>query len=190
MPPSSASPEKPKAQKAAIQSEKESKNGEGSVTASIPSDQGEAGSSASNEEVMKSLIEEAGKMLKSMSVEEPRKVKEEDRGAEKLIQLQRQLDALTMASVKVMRLTKVGWHGQRGLVDSGATHALRGRRPRAKIEMYPTVEVQLAGGQSKMMHLSPQGILIGSPEIEPILCMGALTTCLGCSISRLRRVLR
>ena len=45
------------------------------------------------------------------------------------------LDVLTKASVKVMKLTRVGWHGRRGLVDSGATHAPRGRRPRKKIEM-------------------------------------------------------
>ena len=107
----SSSPEKPKAQKAAIQGEKETKTktGEGSVQPRSLLIK------VKQVQVMKSLIEEAGRMLKGMTVEEPRKIKEEARGAEKLAQLQRQLDALTKASAKVMRLTKVGWHGQRGL---------------------------------------------------------------------------
>ena len=135
----SSSPEKPQAQKAGVQVDKEAKGAEGSATASIPSDAEEAGSTASNEEVMKSLIDEAGKMLKGMPVQESRKV-EEERG-DKLQQLQKQLDALARANVKVLRLTKLGGLGERGLIDSG----VRGRRPREKIEMYPTVEVQRRG---------------------------------------------
>ena len=130
---------------------------------------------------MKSLIEEAGKMLKGMSVQEHRRPEEEEKG-DKLQQLQKQLDALARANVKVLRLTKLGGHGERGLIDSGATHALRGRRPREKVEMYPTVEVQLAGGEMKRMHLSPQGILIGDKDTEPIIPMGLLTKCLACDI--------
>ena len=175
------SPEKPKAQKAGVQAEKEARATEGSATASVPSDVVEAGSSASNEEMMKSLIEEAGKMLKGMSVQEHRRSEEEEKG-DKLQQLQKQLDALARANVKVLRLTKLGGHGERGLIDSGATHALRGRRPREKVEMYPTVEVQLAGGEMKRMHLSPQGILIGDKDTEPIIPMGLLTKCLACDI--------
>eukprot|EP00435_Cladocopium_sp_Y103_P065438 s603_g27.t1 len=173
------SPEKPRAQKAEV--EKDEKENEGSQNCSGLSEAAEVGSSASNEEVMKSLIEEAGKMLKGMTLEENKRSKEEERG-DKLQQLQKQLDALTRTNVKVLRLTKLGGHGERGLIDSGATHALRGRRPREKVEMYPTVEVQLAGGEVKKMHLSPQGILIGDKDTEPIIPMGLLTKCLSCDI--------
>ena len=70
-----------------------------------------------------------------------------------------------------------------GLVDSGATHALRPRRDGENVQKYPLVDVGLADGRAVRLRMAPGGSMIApSPAIEPIVPMGQLTEVLGCQI--------
>ena len=69
-------------------------------------------------ETMKGLLEEANKMLKGISARNA----DQDR----LAVMQKQLDELRQ--LRVLRLTKLNSEKDLGLIDSGATHPLRGRK--------------------------------------------------------------
>ena len=78
-------------------------------------------------ETMKGLIEEANKMLRLLTTQSTSSSnsssasnKEEDSCSEMLSRLQAQLNSL-----KVFKLGRIGSGKGRGLIDSGATHALR-----------------------------------------------------------------
>ena len=135
-------------------------------------------------EDMKTLLEEAGKMLKGMSSGgSPRG--NEDPGEAKIRSLQRQLDELKgQGAVRVLRLSRIqATEGGLGLLDSGATHALRPQRPGEDLGRYLEVKITLAGGQETKMRMSPGGILVApDAKTEPILPLGALISELGCSI--------
>ena len=135
-------------------------------------------------EDMKSLLEEAGKMLKGMSNGgSPRN--SEETGDAKIRSLQRQLDELKgQGAVRVLRLSRVQVaEGGLGLLDSGATHALRPQRPGEDLGRYLEVKITLAGGQETKMRMSPGGVLVSpDPKTEPILPLGTLVSDLGCSI--------
>eukprot|EP00435_Cladocopium_sp_Y103_P022929 s4253_g5.t1 len=135
-------------------------------------------------EDMKTLLEEAGKMLKGMSSGgSPRG--NEDPGEAKIRSLQRQLDELKgQGAVRVLRLSRIqATEGGLGLLDSGATHALRPQRPGEDLGRYLEVKITLAGGQETKMRMSPGGILVApDSKAEPILPLGALISELGCSI--------
>eukprot|EP00435_Cladocopium_sp_Y103_P020138 s2720_g4.t3 len=135
-------------------------------------------------EDMKTLLEEAGKMLKGMTNGgSPRG--SEDSGEAKIRSLQRQLDELKgQGAVRVLRLSRIqATEGGLGLLDSGATHALRPQRPGEDLGRYLEVKITLAGGQETKMRMSPGGILVApDAKTEPILPLGALISELGCSI--------
>ena len=148
----------------------------GAPASPVPSDTVEVGSSASGEETMKGLLEEANKMLRSMATPSE---------GDKLQKLQRQLDELRSGGpqMKVFRLSKMGTETHYGLLDSGATHPLRGRWPKERLVAYPDVPVTLAGGQEVKMKLAPTGAIVSQdPRVEPIVPMGALMTQLGCKL--------
>lgn len=84
--------------------------------------------------------------------------------------------------MKVLRVSKLCEQRGKGLIDSGATHPLRMRYPKERIEHYAEVKVVLAGGREVKMKLSPQGILVSELEVEPIVPMGVLTRSLECKI--------
>ena len=109
-------------------------------------------------EDMKSLLEEAGRMLRSMGSSpgsEGASSSTEESEA-KIRSLQRQLDELKGAAMKVFRLARIQpCESARGLLDSGATHALRPRHPGERIEKYRPVQVNLAGDRQVTMRMSP-----------------------------------
>ena len=70
----------------------------------------------------------------------------------------------------------------RGLIDSGATHALRPQMPGEPIGHYSQVHVTLAGDKKMVMKISPGGVIVGQPNVEPIVPMGALVKTLGCTL--------
>eukprot|EP00438_Fugacium_kawagutii_P024973 Skav217964 [mRNA] locus=scaffold3450:124613:131011:+ [translate_table: standard] len=134
--------------------------------------------SSGEEDTMKSLLEEANRMLRSMSsTDQTGRVQEDKIGG-----LQRQLDELKRASIKVLRVSKLCEQRGRGLIDSGATHPLRMKYPKEKTEHYADVQVVLAGGKEVTMKLSPQGVLVADQNVEPIIPMGVLTQRLACDI--------
>ena len=136
-------------------------------------------------DTMQILLDEANRMIKSLEtteVSEKRSLGPMSKGA-KLVELQGQLDALKKASLRPFRISKLGTSSTRGLIDSGATHPLRARKPGEKTEHLPKVSVTLAGDQEIQMHLTPSGVIVGAPGTEPIVPMGLLASVLGCSVS-------
>ena len=137
-------------------------------------------------ETMKGLIEEANKMLRSLtshSTSSPNSSsasnRDEDSRSEMLSRLQAQLNSL-----KVFKLGRIGAGLGRGLIDSGATHALRPSREEEDTHKLKEVSVTLADGKSIQLHMSPGGSMITSDQnIEPIVPMGSLIDALGCVVS-------
>ena len=133
-------------------------------------------------EDMKLLLEEAGKMLKSMPGMSEGSGSSED-GEAKIRNLQRQLDELKGGTLKVLRLARVQpCDEEMGLLDSGATHCLRPPLHREDIFKYPKVRINLAGGQCAELHMSPGKAIVGDDGVEPIVPLGHLVSKLGCSL--------
>ena len=132
-----------------------------------------------SEDSMKQILEEAQKMLRSMNA-----AKEEPRGSDGRIQaLQKQLDDLRRVSIKVFRISRIKKEeGAMGLLDSGATHALRPPTGDEKLELMPDVAVTLAGGREVTMKLGKGGSIVGDGQTEPIVPLGLLTKTLKCRL--------
>ena len=133
---------------------------------------------------MKDLLEQANKMLKSLTFPSTTSSTASSTGSERrdevVDRLQQQLNSLKL---KVFKLSKVSYGNSQGLADSGATHALRPVRPGESLEAYKTVPVTLANGQSTQLHMTPGGVMVSKrPDIEPILRMGLLVQRLGCKM--------
>ena len=133
---------------------------------------------------MKILLEEAGRMLKSMppACSLPQRSLRES-GDAKIRRLQRQLDELKGSSLRVLRLARVQAATEDLVsVDSGATHPLRPPKEGEKIAKYQKVKINLAGGKQTLMsvfrwrshHRSRRG---GTDR-----ALGALVEDLGCTI--------
>ena len=133
---------------------------------------------------MKDLLEQANKMLKNLTSATTTSSTTSSAGSEArdeiVDRLQQQLDSLKL---KVFKLSKVSYGNSQGLVDSGATHALRPIRQGESLDSYKTVPVTLANGQSTQLHMTPGGVMVSKrPDIEPIIPMGLLIQRLGCKI--------
>ena len=132
------------------------------------------------QEAMKELLEEANKMLRMLHQEKGGAEGEKGR-EKKLERLQQQLDDLK--SLKVFRVAKIQQGSTEGLLDSGATHALRGRYPGEDVSSYKEVRVVLACGREAHLHMTQGGTMIHtSPETEPIVPLGKLVGRVGCRV--------
>ena len=139
---------------------------------------------------MKDLLEEATKMLRSMSdgnsgsssgpVDSSGSSSGEDR-KDVMDRLQQQLNTLRM--MKKFQLRSLNNQSVMGLIDSGATNPLRPPRTGESLEKYEEVEVAMADGSSARLRMTPEGTMI-SPDarVEPIIPMGLLTSLLGCRV--------
>ena len=135
------------------------------------------------EDTMKKLLDEANRMLKTMGPEAQQKRMTGRPSEDKILGLQRQLDDLKAAALRPFRLSKLGNTGLKGLLDSGATHALRPRRKGEAVNHLPRVRVTLAGDREVEMYLNPHGTIIGDEGTEPIIPMGLLASSLQCRIA-------
>ena len=125
-------------------------------------------------EVMKGLLVEANKMLKAISA--PKGVETEKEG--RLEKLQKQLDELKL--LKVFRVSRLVVNSEEGLIDSGATHALRGWRKGDEKKDLKDIQVTLACGRKKELKMSQGGTMISlDTAIEPIVPMGKMISVLG-----------
>ncbi len=133
-------------------------------------------------EAMKELLQEANKMLRMLHKEKD--VAEERRSGSKegrLDRLQQQLDDLK--TLKVFKVAKIQHGSGDGLLDSGATHALRGKRPGEDTSTYREVKVTLACGRETNLHMTGGGTMIHSnPATEPIVPLGKLVGRVGCRL--------
>ena len=168
---SSESPPKQKMVKA------ESESGQGSKSAEDPS---------SETETMKGLIEEANKMLRSLTAKSGSPsctsstvpAKEEENRSEVLSRLQAQLNSL-----KVFKLGRITRDLTRGLIDSGATHPFRPLRSEEAETNMKSVEVTLADGRCVQLKMTTSGSMVtDDEEVEPIVPMGMLIQVLGCEV--------
>ena len=168
------SPTKPKAAKAEVEEER----------APGPEDKEPGGVSAKGDQsaAMKELLEEANRMLKSLTASSEATstttaTTQKDEVAEKL---QRRTESMRM---KVLRLSRMGHSVESGLIDSGATHPLRPRKEGEKLERMREVVVTLATGGQTKLRMNQEGTMITTnPQTEPILPMGALTKDIKCSL--------
>ena len=132
------------------------------------------------ESTMKGLLEEANRMLKTLH-----QGKEENKGTQeregRLERLQKQLDELK--GLRVFKVAKVTDGEAEGLLDSGATHALRGKRAEETLKGTQEVKVTLACGREAILRMNSMGTMISMSEsTEPIVPMGKLITHLKCRL--------
>ena len=128
-------------------------------------------------ESVKELLEEANKMLKSLTV---RGSTEEERSKDdRLAAMQVQLDE--MRKIKVLRISRISKQDvQYGLLDSGATHPMRGRKEGEDLSSCEEVKVCLANGSQAVMKMTAKGIMVvNDPEVEPIVPMSHVVQRLG-----------
>ena len=84
--------------------------------------------------------------------------------------------------MKVLRVARIRV-SDRGLLDSGATHAMRGMPLDFNEVGNEKVTVTLAGGGETTMWLTPKGTLLHpDEEVEPIVPIGRLVRELGCKL--------
>ena len=135
------------------------------------------------ESSMKGLLEQANKMLKSLTTSSTSTstVPTEPEGRDAVLnRLQEQLNSLKL---KVLKLNHLALGNHQGLIDSGATHALRPLHPEERPQDLKVITVTLANGESTQLYLSPGGVLVSSrSDIEPIVPMGLLASELGCQL--------
>ena len=140
---------------------------------------------------MKVLLEEANKMLKSLTQTEPSEVQErvqqrgEVRKNQTLEALQRQINELKQKAIKLSRLSQ---DHSMGLVDSGATHPLRPLRSGESLGEMREVVVSLASGEKTRLYMTTGGCMVTDQEsVEPIIPMGVLVE-QGCTNSLARQL--
>lgn len=144
----------------------------------------------SNEPTVKSLLEEATKVLKTMtapsSTSRPTPQTSDPQRDQLMTNLQKQFDQLRSTgstSMKVLKLSRLATGSVMGLIDSGATHALRPLHPFEDGSTMTPVEVTLADGNKKELLMTREGTMVTlSPNVEPIVPMGILTSKLGCEV--------
>ena len=146
-------------------------------------DTSETSSVRPSDETMQQLLQEANKMLKGLQ----EKDKQPDLSAEdRMKALQQQLDELKFKSLKTLWLTRITKGGVIGLLDSGATHPMRGYLPGEKIDTYPVIMATLASGKTEPMRISPTGVMVLETvkvdHVEPIVPMGVMMRYLGCRV--------
>ena len=169
--------------------EGEEVQGNASRDATSPPEEGEQGA------VMKNLLEEANKMLKSLtsepsgsgvggttgSLSRATTSRGGDANREEVMdRLQKQLDELRQ---KTLRISRMATSEKRGLLDSGATHALRPMRTGEDGKDLVNVRVTLADGGLVDLKMNPMGtMVINRQDVEPIVPMGAMIRELGCRV--------
>ena len=133
-----------------------------------------------NEAPSQELIAEATKLLKGFRMAAARVVDSSEFGKP-------QQDEVSTPEVDLEQfyLTKVVREppkGARGLLDGGATNALRTARTPAELSSCTKTQVALALGQAELF-LTPVGTLLSADPVAPIAPMGVLAAELGCRVS-------
>ena len=107
----------------------------------------EAGEEAPPSETVKGLLEEANRMLKTLAGARGPEESGCEKG-DKLAAMQKQLDKLR--KMKALRLSRISGEEERyGLLDSGATHPMRGIKDGEDVTAYERVKVTLANNRGR-----------------------------------------
>ncbi|CAL1130775.1 unnamed protein product [Cladocopium goreaui] len=153
------------------------KKGESQQKEEGPGGEATSEESATSAETMKGLLEEANRILKGLSA---RTGEAESRTKdERLTAMQGQLDELR--KLKVLRLSRIGKEQEAyGLLDSGATNPMRGKRRGEDLSQLEEVQVTLADGSQVGMKMTASGVMVVEDEwAEPIVPLCLLTSKLG-----------
>ena len=131
-------------------------------------------------DALQNVLEEAGKMLRSLTVASTGKT---GRDA-KLEDLQKQLNEMKLWKFGEVNISKIDFRNEMGLLDSGATHAMKGMREGDDAKDMETIVVELAGGQRKEL-LMTQGKVIIHEEAgaQPIVPLRLLVDKLDCEVT-------
>eukprot|EP00434_Breviolum_minutum_P006947 symbB.v1.2.006133.t1/scaffold365.1/size219215/8 len=140
---------------------------------------------------MKDLLEEANKMLKTLtgpsSTSSTRTERTEAEERNQVVErLQEQLNSLKQNNMKqkTFKLSRMVKGKEQGLIDSGATNPLRSKKVEEKEEGYSPVSVTLADGGHIQLKMTPGGVMITEKDdVEPIVPMGHLVKTLRCSVN-------
>ena len=131
-------------------------------------------------DALQSVLEEAGKMLRSLTVAPTGKI---GRDA-KLEDLQKQLNEMKIRKFEEVKISKIDFRTEMGLLDSGATHAMRGMREGDDRSDLETIVVELAGGQRKELLMTPGKVIIHEEAgVQPIVPLGLLVDKLNCEVT-------
>ena len=85
--------------------------------------------------------------------------------------------------IKVFKISKVAIGSEEGLLDSGATHSLRGRRAEEDLSKLRQIEVTLACGRTMKLKMTRGGTMVADDEkVEPIIPLGKMIMVLKCSM--------
>lgn len=159
-------------QKAEAESPPKNGGGEASVR------DGESVKSEESGEVMKNLLEEANRMLRGI---QDSKGEEGSEKEARIRKLQRQLDELK--AIRVFRIASLSAGSGHGLLDSGATHSLRGKHRADCMAQMQEVKVNLACGRDTMLRMTKGGTMVAlNPNTEPIVPLGKIVDELGCRV--------
>ena len=126
------------------------------------------------------MLDEAHKLLKGMNLEEEGQDRATDLGAT-LKKLNRAWEkgGPGLRAVKIARVQQ----GREGLLDCGATHALRPKLRGEDLQRYRQVRVTLAAGGAQDIRMTEGETLVHNSEnVEPIVPAGRLVRDLGCRI--------
>ena len=153
--------------------------------------------SNTSKESMSSILEEANRLLKAMGGSETVETSSTttkqvtssnattaaDQSREDMMEkLQQQLNALRQKTLRVS-LSRMSGSGQKGLIDSGATHPLRPLRSGDQQALCQKVDVTLADGRKTQLLMNKSGTMLSPSEnIEPIIPMGLLQSALECKM--------
>ena len=134
------------------------------------------------DESMGGVLQEAAKMLRSLSASQG--VKKVDERNDRLDDLQKQLNGLRSGSLKRAQVNAQGRWSDGGLLDLGATHPLRARQEGEDIENLDEIDVALAGGEMKVMRITEGGIIVQENEgVGSIIPLGLLVERLHCVVT-------
>ena len=128
----------------------------------------------------KNVLDEAHKLLKGMNLEDEGQDRATDLGATlKKLNQAWEKGGPGLRAVKIARVQP----GREGLLDSGATHALRPRLRGEDLQRYRQVRVTLAAGGTQDIRMTEGETLVHNSEnVEPIVPAGRLVRDLGCRI--------
>ena len=129
---------------------------------------------------LKNVLDEAHKLLKGMNLEEEGQDRATDLGATlKKLNQAWEKGGPGLRAVKIARVQP----GREGLLDSGATHALRPKLRGEDLQRYRQVRVTLAAGGAQDIRMTEGETLVHNSEnVEPIVPAGRLVRDLGCRI--------
>ena len=106
------------------------------------------------------MLEEAGKMLRSLNIKAATSTGRDDRDV-RLNDLQKQLDQMKrLRALRFVKVSKIDYLPEYGLLDSGATHAMRGVCEADDWQSLEEIQVELAGGEKTLLRMTAGKVIV------------------------------